>query len=347
MLPARFGLLILAGLLLISSAQADVIVSGRVVDENNAPVGSARISVRPADAKASGDLVQSVTAPTGTFEFHLPAAGEYLVNFQRDGYFQLRDHRVEVSASAHEVTLLVNHVREVFQTVDVDDTPPPIDIDRTSSEQRLTGPEIMNVPVAGTHTLRNSMKTMPSVLQDPQGELHFNGGAENQVLYTLNGFNIGDPLTGHFDTRLSVEAVRSLDFSTGRFSPEFGKGSAGALAIQTKTGTDQWRYSGTNFIPGLDSKKGLHLGAWSPRANLSGPILKGRVWFSDSIETEYHELVIDDLPKGQDTARSFRGSNLIHTQVNLTPSNIIYTDFLVNDGRESRVGLGVLDPVSS
>ncbi|MEO8130938.1 MAG: carboxypeptidase-like regulatory domain-containing protein, partial [Bryobacteraceae bacterium] len=344
MFSARLLFLIPLTFLWTPCVEAEVLVSGRVLDENSAPVGGARVTFHNTGSAANE---QSVTSPNGKFELPLPNTGAYLVSVQHDGYFQLRDRRLEVSDQNHEVTLVVNHVREVFQALNVNDAPPPIDIDKTSSEQRLSGPEVMNVPVQSTHTLRNSIRVMPSVLQDPQGELHFNGGAENQVLYTLNGFNIGDPLTGRFDTRLSVESVRSLEFSTGRFSPEFGKGSAGALAIQTKTGTDQWRYSGTNFIPGFDVKKGLHLGSWSPRGNLSGPIAKGRIWFSDSLDTEYQQLVIDDLPKGQDEASSVRASNLIHTQINLTPSNIVYSDFLVNYGNESKVGLGVLNPESS
>ncbi len=345
--PVRSWLLIEIILLMALLAQADVLVGGRVVNENNAAVGGARVAFRPVDSPPSAAAVQSVSDPTGSFSLRVPATGGYLVNVQHDGYFQLLDHRVQVSSQNNDLTLVINYVREVFQAVDVNDSPPPIDLDRTSSEQRLTGQEIMDIPVPSTHSLRNAIKIMPSVLQDPQGELHFNGGAENQVLYTLNGFNISDPLTGRFDTRLSVESVRSLQFSTGRYSPEFGKGSAGALAIQTQTGTDQWHYSATNFIPGVDTRKGPHVGTWSPRANLSGPIAKGRIWFSDSINTEYQQLVVQDLPKGQDTALSLRAANLLHTQINLTPSNIIFTDFLVNYGHESRVGLGALDPVSS
>lgn len=346
-MPSRFLLLIEFVVLLASLGRAEVTVSGRVVDENSAAVGDARVAFKPAGTSSPATAIQTVSGPTGAFEIHLPETGDYLVNVQHDAYFQLRDHPVQVSGQSHTVTLVINHVREVFQTLDVDAAPPPIDFDRTNAEQRLTGPEIMNIPVPSTHSLRNSLKVMPSVLQDPQGELHFNGGAENQVLYTLNGFNISDPLTGRFETRLSVEAVRSMDFSTGRFSPEFGKGSAGALAIQTQTGTDQWRYSGTNFIPGIDFQKGAHLGTWSPRANVSGPILKGRMWFSDNLDTQYQQMVIDDLPKGQDRSSAFRAANLVHTQLNITPSNILFTDFLVNFGDESRVGLGALSPVSS
>jgi hypothetical protein len=57
---------------------------------------------------------------------------------------------------------------------------------------------------------------------------------ENQVLYTLNGFNISDPVSGRFTTRLPVESVRSVEYSSGRYSAEFGKGSAGALYPEWK-----------------------------------------------------------------------------------------------------------------
>ena len=52
------------------------------------------------------------------------------------------------------------------------------------------------------------------------------------------------------------------------------------------------------------------------------------MWFSDNIDTQYQQMVIDDLPKGQDRSSAFRASNLIHTQLNITPSNILFTDFL-------------------
>ena len=53
------------------------------------------------------------------------------------------------------------------------------------------------------------------------------------------------------------------------------------------------------------------------------------------------------LPSGQNTRSGWAGSNLLHTQVNLTPSNILFADFLVNVDNEGRVGLGPLNPVST
>lgn len=191
------------------------------------------------------------------------------------------------------------------------------------------------------------MKLMPGVVQDQGGGLHFNGSAENQVQYLLNGFNITDPITGQFHTRLSVEGVRSLEFMSGRYSPEFGKGSAGALAIHTENGADAFNYTATNFVPGISVQQGVRLGNWYPRFGFSGPILKGRAWFSDNFQTEYDQGLVTGLPSGQNTRTSWANSNLLHTQVNLSSKNILFADFLLNTGSQSRAGLGPLDPVST
>ncbi len=107
------------------------------------------------------------------------------------------------------------------------------------------------MPYANSHSLRNSMKLMPGVVQDATGALHVNGSSENQVLYLLNGFNITNPISGQFQTLLAVEGIRSVDLSSGRYSPEFGKGSAGVLGVNTENGTDKFHYTATDFIPGL------------------------------------------------------------------------------------------------
>jgi hypothetical protein len=78
---------------------------------------------------------------------------------------------------------------------------------------------------------------------------------------------------------------------------------------------------------------------------VSGPIVKGRAWFSDTFDSEYTESLVTGLPSGQNTRSGWAGSNFLHTQVNLTPSNILFADFLVNVDDQDRVGLGPLNPV--
>ena len=336
-------LLCIASACSVLSAQS--VLSGHVRDDNEAPVAGARITVRPTPPSTAGPW-RTQTDLTGAFSLTLPEAGDYVVDAERDGYYEWKGHTVHVDPTL-ELTVVLNEVREVFQSVDVNEQPSPVDIAQTRTQERLTGTEVNDILYPNSHSLRNSMKLMPGVVEDAAGGMHFNGSSENQVQYVLNGFNITDPISGQFHSTLAVEGVRSVDYSSGRYSPEFGKGTAGVLAIATENGTDSIHYTATDFIPGLNFQQGVRLGNWYPRVGISGPIVRGRAWFSDTFDFEYNTALVTGLPSGQNTRSGWAGSNLLHTQINLTPRNIVFADFLVNLDNEGRVGLGPLDPVST
>jgi len=333
---SRFGWLAICSSLFFP-LYADVTLSGRVVDENDAPVRGARVSV------ASGE---TQTDPTGQFSIALPKPGDFLISVSREGFYALKDRPVHVESS-QEITLVINTVREVFQSENVNAETSPVDVGQAHSQQRLTGTEVNDMPFANSHSLRSALALMPGVVSDTSGTLHVNGSSENQVNYLLNGFNMTNPITGHFQTLLAVEGIRSVDLTSGRTSPEFGKGSAGALSVNTENGTDAFHYTATDFIPGIDIKRGVRLGNWYPRFGVSGPIVRGRAWFSDTWDSEYTQSLVTGLPSGQDTRSGWAGSNLLHSQVNLAPSNIVFADFLVNVSNQGRVGLAPLNPVST
>jgi len=320
-------------------------LSGSVRDENDAPVAGARITVRPAPPSPAGPW-QAQTDPAGAFSVSVPAAGDYLVDVEREGYYRLRDRPIHVETSL-ELMLTIASVREVFQSIDVNEQPSPVDIAQTQNEARLTGTEINDIPYPNSHSLRDSLQLMPGVVLDAAGALHFEGASENQVLYVLNGFNITDPVSGQLHTTLAVESVRAADYSSGRYSPEYGKGSAGVLSLSTENGTDAFHYTATDFIPGLQFQQGFRFGNWYPRLGVSGPIVRGRAWFSDTFDSGYDTAFVAGLPRGQNTRSGWAGSNLLHAQVNLTPRDLLFADFLVNLDNQTRVGLGVLDPVST
>lgn len=319
-------------------------LTGHVQDENEAPVAGAHVTVR-AIAPLTG-VWQADTDPTGAFYITLPASGDFSIDVEREGYYALKNHAAHVEPDL-SVILTINSVREVFQSVDVSEQPSPVDISQTSNQETLTGTEINDIPYSNSHSLLNSMKLMPGVVEDPTGGVHFNGSSENQVQYLLNGFNITNPVSGQFNTTLAVEGIRSLDYSSGRYSPEYGKGTAGVVAISTENGTDTFHTTATDFIPGVDIRQGIRLGSWYPRFGVSGPIVRGRVWFSDTFDLEYNTGLVTGLPAGQNTRSGLAGNNLLHLQANLTPRNILFTDFLINIDNEGRVGLSPLDPVST
>ena len=322
-------------------AAADTSLHGVVVNENRVPVNGARVVARSA---ATNDVWTHVTGVRGEFAIVLPSPGEYLISIEREGHFPIRDQRLQAPG---EVTLTLTQARELAQSLEVAGTPHALDLEATGVRQTISNTDIVNAPYPNTNDLRSALRIVPGVIRDNRGALHVQGAAEDQVLYTLNSFNLGDPLTGRFETRISVESVQSVELMSGSLPAEFGKGSGGTIAVRTLTGDDKFRASATNFVPGFENRKGLILGDWTPRAGLSGPIRRGRIWFSDSIDLQYTKTVIQDLPDGQDRTSSFRWSNLLHTQVNLRPGNVLHTSFLATAWNAPRTGLGPLDPLET
>ncbi|MBL8178044.1 MAG: TonB-dependent receptor [Bryobacterales bacterium] len=312
--------------------------TGKVVSETGTPISGARITFRGA-----GDAIRATSDPTGNFSADL-AAGAYDVTVEREGFFLLKRAGLSVNGGESDALFTLTRVREVIESVDVDANPGVVDMDRTTPQVSLSGSDLLNVPYPSTNTLRNTFRIIPGMVEDGRGGVHLHGGAEEQTLYTLDGFQINDPLTGKFDSRISVEGVQSLEATGGRPAAEFGKGSSGVLALRSRTGDDKLRYSATNFVPGLEHNKGWIIGGWTPRANLSGPWKRGRAWFSNSIDLQYTNTVVPELPQGADRNTSWRWNNMLHNQINLTPSTILSIGSLVNFWYAPRAGLTALNP---
>ena len=319
-------------------------VSGRVFDDRGSPLADVQLLVTSTPGHT---LVITTTDPSGSFQLQLEQPGSYLLSASKEGFFQIKDYRLAVTEPKMELVLTMNPLREVFQSLNVNGTPSPVDLDRSGTEEHLSGTNINDIPFPATNSLRNSLRLIPGVTQDAQGRLHFQGGTESQTNYLLGGFRVSDPIDGNFSTRLGVEGVQSVEFLGGNFSPEYGYGSAGTLQVRTEPGSNTFRYSATNFVPGVDTHYKLHIGDWSPRAVFSGPILRDRAWFSDNWDGSYQQSYVSGLPGGQNYTHGWGASNLFHTQWNLTPSNLLFADFLVNINSNDNFGLAPLNPVSA
>ncbi|MCC6367468.1 MAG: TonB-dependent receptor [Bryobacterales bacterium] len=332
-----------AALSLAGAACAETKLSGQVWTPTRAPVAGARITA----VNGGGERVFGFSDPQGRFSLALPAPGEYRVTAEHEGFFPAQLKPLQVGPEGEELALTLEPLREVVERVEVHAQTQTVDMDTTNSTRTMRGEEILNIPYPNTNDFKAAARMMPGVVRDSRGGIHVNGSAEDQVLYTLDGFNLNDPLTGRLETRLSVESVQTVEIASGHLPAEYGKGSGGTLAVHTQAGDNQLRYSATNFVPGLENRKGWTIGDWSPRVGVSGPILKDRAWFSNTVDFQYSQVFIRDLPKGQDRYSQVRLGNLLYAQVNVTPSQILYAGFLVNAFNAARTGLTALDPVET
>lgn len=338
---ATLALIVLAAGL---SAAAAVTVSGNVTDETGNPVAGARVTAHGVDPQAA-TLAAATTDAAGDFRLDLPAAADFELRVEREGFFLFinRDTRADSSAP---VEVHLNHLKELSESIDVPYSPPVVDPDQTSQVKHLDGQAILNLPYAASQDYRQALPLMPGAIQDNSGAVHFNGGSPNETSYRLDGFDISNPSTGGLSARLSVDTVQAVEWSAGNMPVE-DQGSAGAVDIRTEMGDDRWRFGATNPIPSIDTAGGLHLNHWSPRLMTSGPIKKHKAWFHTALDPFYTVATIPSLPRGQNRTESFTGSDLSRFQWNISDWQTLTASFLYNRSNAWNNGLSELNPVET
>lgn len=331
-------------LLLASALYGQVNISGRVVDENGVAIPGARVELRT----AAGDTVAVVSSDgAGNFTIAAGPVRAYQLRAERQGFYIYQGNPQDLAEGSNQVTIVLNHLQDISERIDVKASAPVIDPQEPSDRKQLDNTEILTVPYPAPQDYRNALPLMDGVVADNVGQPHFNGGDTNQTNYTLDGFNIADPVTGTLQTRLNIDSIQSVDLASSRFSAENGRGSAGVLDVKTKMGDDVWRFGGTNFVPGVSTNGGFHIDKWSPRVEVSGPLAKSRAWLYDGFDAVYNADVIDQLPSGQNRTRGLTTTNLSKVQVNLTPANILTASFLGNLSDINRNGLSFLNPAET
>jgi Carboxypeptidase regulatory-like domain/TonB-dependent Receptor Plug Domain len=328
------------------AVHAQIVVSGRVVDETGAAVSGARIVLRssaqeqPAEFAASSDLA-------GNFTLKPPAAGEYDLRVEHEGFYVFTNHAERLDESRSQLVITLNHQQEYPERVEVKESAPGIDPQQPADKRTLTSNEIQAIPYSAPQDYRNALQLMNGVYADNAGQFHFNGAAVNQTNYTLDGFNISNPVTGQLDTRINIDTIQTVELMSGRFTADSGRGSGGVLELTTKIGDDHWRFVGTNFIPSIATNGGFHVDKFTPRLDLSGPLKKKRAWINNGFDAFYSVDVIAGLPNGQNHERSLTADDITRFRADLKPSNIFTASFLWNLIDNSHNGLSFINPVQA
>ena len=345
LLPFRLPacVLILALLLPVQALAQNHKLQITVVDENGVAVPGARVSLQPADKNVR---FRTETDFAGRCQLIGISPGFYNLRVERQGFYILNQNNLHLGVMGR-LDVVLTHQQEIKEEVNVVESPPAIDPEKTSNSETLSGVDVVNIPYPVTRDYRHILPFIPGVVGDSLGQPHIAGGRASENLDMFDGFDVTDPVDGMLHLRVSTDAIRSIDVQSSRYSAQYGRASAGVLSLTTGIGDNRLRYSATNFFPSVKFIRGVSLDKWTPRATISGPLQKGRVWFFEGLDGEYDQNIIRDLPQGADSAPLWRFSNLIKLQANVTPSNILTGSLLFNRFKYSHAGLSAFNPLAS
>ena len=315
---------------------------GRVLDENGLPV--ANVQVKLEGLAKTG--IRASTDDAGYFSIPHLAPGPYTIELSKVNFFLLRGQTIQLAADASEFSFTLNHAQELREKVDVVADPNHIEPTATPQSATLTSTEIFYIPVPDSHELAQSLVALPQIVRDNTTLLHVAGARATQAQYLLDGFEVGNPISGAFTMRLIVDALRTSEVQTGRFGAEYAHPGAAILRFETPEGDDRWRFNATDFIPGINDQQGFRLGNYYPRITFSGPIVKEKFWFLQSFDIDHTLGVLRDVPAGfgPNTTQEWGGDSFSRLLWHVTPSDSMHISFLYNNESDTSVGLDSLHP---
>jgi len=222
--------------LLLSLAAAQAIAGTLTGTVTDAQTGEALPSV---NVTLPGTYRGAATDLEGNFRIEGIPAGAYEVRVTCLGYTQQILAGVVVPETGEKRLEIKLHptVLSAGQEIVVVGERPLIEVDETSSRQRVSREEISTAVVEDVNDL---LEKQLGVSKE-NNEIHIRGGRADENLYRVDGLTIKDPISGQgYGIYLSADAIEELEVITGGFNAEYGQAMSGVVDIKTREGGERY-----------------------------------------------------------------------------------------------------------
>src|SRR5215831_17311933 len=294
--------------------------------------------------KSQSKSLDAVTDDAGEYQFKDLSAGEYTIEVTVQG-FKTATKTIAVRAGETAVQNISLEVAEVTATVTVtSENPIGLQTNETGATATIKQNDLQNLPLPNEQ-LADALPLVPGVVRGPDGEINMNGARTSQSAMTVNSANVTDPVTGDFAINLPIEAVESAQVLTNPYAAEYGEFSGGVTAVETRSGTDKFKYEFQSFFPRFARRGGKWTGveAFTPRLAFSGPIKKNKLWFMQSFEYRFVRTPIDSLPADKRDTRLESFDSVSQLDWDINPSNHLTSTFSLFPEKLGYVGLNTFN----
>ncbi|HSP05595.1 MAG TPA: TonB-dependent receptor, partial [Acidobacteriota bacterium] len=312
-----------------------------VSDEAGAPVGGAKVELVGGGQISSS----SVTNAKGVALLQKIAAGSYQVIVYKDGFETLAESGVELQGKPLTLQCKLVKSISVAESVDVSAEAAPAVSKGASSTTEIQRSELKNIP-SKPATVADALPLVPGVTRSPDGGLSISGAAEHHSAMVVNSVDVTDPATGQFGVTVPVDSVESLNIFKSPYLAEFGRFTSGVVSVETKRGGDKWDFEVNDLFPEFRIRS-LHLRGMrsaSPRVDLNGPLVAGRLYLSDGFELDINKQPVRSLPFPQNETNKQELNSFTQLDYLISPTNVLTGTFHATDLQQEYVNLGYFNP---
>ena len=237
----------------------NVIIGGRVVDQNGAAIPGASVTALVA---RTGSRRTAVADTDGRYRILQLEPGAYVLRTSAEGFAVQDSEAVSVVSGQNLQTDIVLLARGVIVdpvTVTAPESQ-PVDITRTLVGGTVTSSDVESLPVAtrspldliftlggvteeplSTRDLAEDRDRNPASAPEEAGTFAISGGPAYSNNLTIDGLDNNDDRAARERFQPSLEAVEEVQVITNQFSAEYGRASGGRINIRTRGGAQTFR----------------------------------------------------------------------------------------------------------
>lgn len=271
-------------------------ISGRVVDQTDLPLPGVQVTIT---SSSLGPPIVKTTDEDGRFAANVPS-DRYTVTAELAGFKRIdRSVVVGVAQVTLDLTMLVDlRGDEVMVTAPVE----PIIGDAQPMAQATVTRDVIDLAMLPNNTFDDVLPLLPNVVRGPDGMISVAGARAPQGQMVVNGLSQNDPVMGEPDIMLPLEPIGSVQVYTNEYPSEYGRATGGLTVIHMRSGDDAFHVNFNSFTPRLQlSTHGISgIEAWEPNLGMSGPLVKGRLWFYQGFDYRFVRNEFDTLAGEQD-----------------------------------------------
>ena len=311
----RVALLVFSLAALARAQSTNASVAGRVSDPSKAVVSNASILAVNAETNAA---YAAVTDASGEYYLANLPPGPYRIQIEKSGFKKLvkPDVILHVQDALHLDFQMALGART--ETVTVEAGAPLVNTESGTASTVIDRTFVENLPLNGRSFQTLVMLTPGTVLTattfDDQGQFSVNGQRADANYFTVDGVSANFGVTGYFvmaqsaggalpplsasggtSSLVSVDAMQEFRIQTSSFAPEFGRTPGGQVSIVTRSGTNAFHSTLTEYFRNdkLDARDWFvnfnGLSKPAERQNdfggaFGGPLIRNRMFFFLSYE---------------------------------------------------------------
>jgi len=279
-------------------------INVRVLDPAGDPLPGATVTIsHPTDyvkttaqqSNREGEAIFPVLRPTGS------AGVGYTIQISMPGFsaVQVTDIKVRIGETKQLPVKISARLEERIEVLGRSEV---VDLEDTTQTTRFSDAFISDLPVPGRF-YQNVLTLAPGVQDaDGDGNPNVHGSRDRDFKAEVSGISNVDPLTGQQMSEVNPNSIEEMEVITAGAGVEFSRAQGGFARILQKQGSNEFEgvvemYFRSSILDGSgatnDDKTSDPEFDWiQPAFQVSGPIVKDRLWYRLS-----HEWIQRELPQ--------------------------------------------------